>query len=98
MSASVVVFIFNDALIKLAAQTMPPLQAIGLRGPGRPAHDDPSRPFGLRHALGNHADNGGKRGTCNERVAPMGWHDLSTERNVPPYYKQAGSTGWTALW
>ncbi len=32
MSASVVVFIFNDALIKLAAQTMPPLQAIGLRG------------------------------------------------------------------
>ncbi|MBN9091347.1 MAG: DMT family transporter [Reyranella sp.] len=32
MSASVVVFIFNDALIKLAAETMPPLQAIGLRG------------------------------------------------------------------
>src|SRR5579864_2175430 len=32
MSASVVVFIFNDALMKLAAQTMPPLQAIGLRG------------------------------------------------------------------
>jgi drug/metabolite transporter (DMT)-like permease len=32
ISASVVVFIFNDALIKLAAQTMPPLQAIGLRG------------------------------------------------------------------
>ncbi len=32
MSASVVVFIFNDALIKLASQTMPPLQAIGLRG------------------------------------------------------------------
>jgi drug/metabolite transporter (DMT)-like permease len=32
ISASVVVFIFNDALIKLAAETMPPLQAIGLRG------------------------------------------------------------------
>lgn len=32
MAASVVVFIFNDALIKLAAETMPPLQAIGLRG------------------------------------------------------------------
>ena len=32
MSGSVVVFIFNDALIKLAMQTMPPLQAIGLRG------------------------------------------------------------------
>lgn len=32
MSATVVLFIFNDALIKLAAQTMPPLQAIGLRG------------------------------------------------------------------
>ncbi len=32
MSASVVVFIFNDALIKLASQTMPALQAIGLRG------------------------------------------------------------------
>jgi len=32
MSASVVVFIFNDALIKLAAETMPPMQAIGLRG------------------------------------------------------------------
>ena len=32
MSASVVVFIFNDALIKLATETMPPLQAIGLRG------------------------------------------------------------------
>lgn len=32
MSASVVVFIFNDALMKLAAETMPPLQAIGLRG------------------------------------------------------------------
>jgi len=31
-SASVVVFIFNDALIKLATETMPPLQAIGLRG------------------------------------------------------------------
>ena len=32
MSGSVVVFIFNDALMKLAAQTMPPIQAIGLRG------------------------------------------------------------------
>jgi len=32
MSASVVVFIFNDALIKLAAETMPAIQAIGLRG------------------------------------------------------------------
>jgi drug/metabolite transporter (DMT)-like permease len=32
MSGSVVVFIFNDALIKLAMQTMPPLQAIGVRG------------------------------------------------------------------
>jgi drug/metabolite transporter (DMT)-like permease len=32
MSGSVVVFIFNDALIKLASETMPPLQAIGLRG------------------------------------------------------------------
>jgi drug/metabolite transporter (DMT)-like permease len=32
MSASVVVFIFNDALIKLAAETMPPIQAIGVRG------------------------------------------------------------------
>lgn len=32
MSASVVVFILNDALIKLATETMPPLQAIGLRG------------------------------------------------------------------
>lgn len=32
MSASVVVFIFNDALLKLAAETMPPIQAIGLRG------------------------------------------------------------------
>ena len=32
MSASVVVFIFNDALMKLAAETMPAVQAIGLRG------------------------------------------------------------------
>jgi len=32
MSASVVVFIFNDALIKLAAENMPAIQAIGLRG------------------------------------------------------------------
>lgn len=32
MSASVVVFIFNDALIKLAAETMPAVQVIGLRG------------------------------------------------------------------
>jgi drug/metabolite transporter (DMT)-like permease len=32
MSASVVVFIFNDALIKLAAETIPPAQVIGLRG------------------------------------------------------------------
>ncbi|MFI5002193.1 MAG: DMT family transporter [Reyranellales bacterium] len=32
MSASVVVFIFNDALIKLAAETVPAVQAIGLRG------------------------------------------------------------------
>jgi len=32
MSASVVVFIFNDALIKLASETMPAIQAIGLRG------------------------------------------------------------------
>jgi drug/metabolite transporter (DMT)-like permease len=32
MSASVVVFIFNDALIKLVAETVPGLQAIGLRG------------------------------------------------------------------
>ena len=32
MSASVVVFILNDALVKLATETMPPLQAIGLRG------------------------------------------------------------------
>ncbi len=32
MSASVVVFIFNDALIKLAAETAPAVQVIGLRG------------------------------------------------------------------
>src|SRR5262245_7668307 len=32
MSASVVVFIFNDALIKLAAETVPSLQAVGVRG------------------------------------------------------------------
>jgi len=32
MSASVVVFIFNDALIKLAAETIPAVQAIGVRG------------------------------------------------------------------
>ena len=32
MSASVVVFIFNDALIKLASETMPAVQAVGLRG------------------------------------------------------------------
>jgi drug/metabolite transporter (DMT)-like permease len=32
MSASVVVFIFNDALMKLASEAMPPIQAIGLRG------------------------------------------------------------------
>jgi drug/metabolite transporter (DMT)-like permease len=32
MSASVVVFIFNDALMKLAVETMPAVQAIGLRG------------------------------------------------------------------
>ena len=32
MSASVVVFIFNDALIKLAAESMPSVQAIGVRG------------------------------------------------------------------
>ncbi len=32
MSASVLVFIFNDALIKLAAEGMPSIQAIGLRG------------------------------------------------------------------
>ncbi|MFO1081395.1 MAG: DMT family transporter [Reyranellaceae bacterium] len=32
MSASVVVFILNDAFIKLAAESLPSLQAIGLRG------------------------------------------------------------------
>ncbi len=32
MSASVVAFIFNDALVKLAAETTPGVQAIGLRG------------------------------------------------------------------
>ena len=32
MSAAVVVFIFNDALIKLAAESMPAVQAIGVRG------------------------------------------------------------------
>ena len=32
MSAAVVVFIFNDALIKLGAEGMPPVQAIGVRG------------------------------------------------------------------
>ncbi|HTR85250.1 MAG TPA: DMT family transporter [Reyranella sp.] len=32
MSASVVVFIFNDSLMKLAAEIMPPVQAIGVRG------------------------------------------------------------------
>jgi drug/metabolite transporter (DMT)-like permease len=32
MSAAVVVFIFNDALIKVAAETMPSAQAIGVRG------------------------------------------------------------------
>ena len=32
MSASVVAFVFNDALVKLAAETMPAVQAIGLRG------------------------------------------------------------------
>jgi drug/metabolite transporter (DMT)-like permease len=32
MSAAVVVFIFNDALIKLAAEDMPAVQAIGVRG------------------------------------------------------------------
>ena len=32
MSVSVVVFIFNDALIKLAAETVPAVQAIGVRG------------------------------------------------------------------
>ena len=32
MSASVVVFLLNDALIKLAAETAPAVQVIGLRG------------------------------------------------------------------
>lgn len=32
MSAAVVVFIFNDALIKLAAESVPSMQAIGVRG------------------------------------------------------------------
>jgi drug/metabolite transporter (DMT)-like permease len=32
MSASVVVFIFNDSLMKLSAEIMPPVQAIGVRG------------------------------------------------------------------
>ena len=32
MLASVVVFIFNDALIKLAAETVPSVQSIGVRG------------------------------------------------------------------
>ncbi|MBI3196232.1 MAG: DMT family transporter [Rhodospirillales bacterium] len=32
MSAAVFVFIFNDALIKLAAETVPSVQAIGVRG------------------------------------------------------------------
>jgi len=32
MSAAVVVFIFNDALIKLAAESAPAVQAIGVRG------------------------------------------------------------------
>jgi len=32
MSAAVFVFIFNDALIKIAAETMPAIQAIGVRG------------------------------------------------------------------
>ncbi len=32
MSGAVVVFIFNDALIKLAAETVPAAQAIGMRG------------------------------------------------------------------
>ncbi len=32
MSAAVVVFIFNDALIKIAAETVPSVQAIGVRG------------------------------------------------------------------
>jgi len=32
MSAAVVVFIFNDALIKIAAETVPAIQVIGVRG------------------------------------------------------------------
>lgn len=32
MSGAVVVFVFNDALMKLATETMPAVQAIGLRG------------------------------------------------------------------
>src|SRR5688500_790319 len=32
MSAAVVVFIFNDALIKLAAESMPAVRALGVRG------------------------------------------------------------------
>lgn len=32
MSGAVVVFIFNDALIKIAAETVPAIQAIGVRG------------------------------------------------------------------
>jgi drug/metabolite transporter (DMT)-like permease len=32
ISAAVLVFIVNDALVKLATETMPTLQAIGLRG------------------------------------------------------------------
>ena len=32
MSAAVVVFIFNDAMIKIAAETVPSVQAIGVRG------------------------------------------------------------------
>jgi len=32
MSGAVVAFVFNDALVKLAAETMPAVQAIGLRG------------------------------------------------------------------
>src|SRR5262245_43447961 len=32
MLAAVVVFIFNDALIKLAAENVPSIQAIGVRG------------------------------------------------------------------
>ena len=37
MSAAVFVFIFNDALIKIAAETVPAIQAIGVPGvfPGR---------------------------------------------------------------